>query len=91
MNPEDVVFDIADRLRKARELAGYDQSQMADLIDVSRATVSNYEHRHTRPMINNVKMWALATGLPFEWIWTGRWPGTNPRDTGQYHAHLRLA
>ena len=80
---DDVAFDVADRLRKARELAGYDQGELSRLIDVSRTTISNYEHRHVRPVRNTVKLWAMATGVPYTWIMTGVWPDNSRGDTGK--------
>ena len=36
-------WTMGDRLRKAREAAGFDQVDLAELIGVSRTTVSNHE------------------------------------------------
>ena len=36
-------WSIEDRLRKARDLTGLDQDEFAELIGVSRGTVSSYE------------------------------------------------
>ena len=82
LRPDDVSFDVADRLRKAREMAGYEQGELAKMIDVSRTTVGNYEHRHVRPVRNTVKLWAMATGVPYTWIMTGVWPDDSRGDTG---------
>lgn len=42
-------WTLADRLRKAREMAELDQAQMADRIGVSRRSVINYEKANTDP------------------------------------------
>lgn len=67
------AFTLADRLRKAREHAGLDQTQLAALVGVSRVTVSKYETgAPTRPAA--VRLWALATGVDREWLETGESP-----------------
>lgn len=65
-------WTVGDRLRKARELLGLDQGPFALLIGVSRGTVSNYERGLTeryKPVVMNA--WALATGVPVEWLESG--------------------
>ena len=78
VDAETLSFDMADRLRKAREVNGYDQGELALLIDVSRATVVNYEHRNVKANRNTIKLWAVACGVPAEWIFTGVWPEDEP-------------
>lgn len=73
------AWTIGDRLRKARELAGFEQIQFAEHIGVDRRTVSNYE----RDVTSNhktiyLRARALATGVSLEWLQTGR----NPRQDG---------
>lgn len=55
------TFTLADRLRKAREVAQLDQVELADEIGISRQTVSNYETGSTQPRKIALKAWALAT------------------------------
>lgn len=66
-------WTMGDRLRKAREEAGLDQAALAEALGVSRATISNHEvgtgKRGTSRMM--IRAWALATGVPAEWIETG--------------------
>lgn len=64
-------FDMADRLRKAREVAGYTQGEMAARLSVSRQSVNNYEHRRTAPLPAIRKAWAEACGVSDEWLLTG--------------------
>ena len=68
-------FTRADRLRKAREELGLDQGAFAELIGVSRGTVSNYE-RGTTPAdrIVVLRAWALATRVSYEWLLHGETP-----------------
>ncbi|MDU5380556.1 MAG: helix-turn-helix transcriptional regulator, partial [Actinomyces sp.] len=67
-------FDRSDRLRKAREHAGLEQAQLAELIGVSRNTISGAERGANTPRRHVVMAWAMATGVPVEWIETGRVP-----------------
>jgi transcriptional regulator with XRE-family HTH domain len=65
-------WSITDRLRKARELTDLDQDEFAELIGVSRGTVSNYERgtdTHKRPYL---LAWAIGSGVSYEWLVTGR-------------------
>jgi len=64
-------WTLTDRLRKARESAGLDQRAFAERIGVSRSSITNYETGHTHPRDSILKLWALGTGVPLEWIKTG--------------------
>ena len=64
------TFDLADRLRKSREMLGVDQATMADLIQVSRNSVSGWESRKHTPHPKNLRDWADATGVDVEWLVT---------------------
>lgn len=78
------TFSMGDRLRKARELTGLDQEQFAEKVGFSRGTVSNYERSTTekrKPLY--VRQWAMATGVPLEWLETGTGPVTTPPDGGK--------
>ena len=67
-------FTVADRLRKAREVTGMDQTQFADRAGLSRAGVSKAERGETVPRRSTLKLWALASGVPLHWIETGETP-----------------
>lgn len=69
-------WTLADRLRKAREQIGLDQTEFADRLGVSRSSVSNYERGTTAPRRIVLNAWAMATGVPIEWLRDG---STNPR------------
>ena len=64
-------FDMADRLRKAREVAGYTRGELAERLSVARQSVNNYEHRRTKPIPAIRKAWAEACGVSDEWLLTG--------------------
>ena len=66
-------FSVHDRLRKAREHSGLSQLELAEAMAVSRNTVSNYESgavTNLRKLVLNA--WALSTGVPVEWLRTGK-------------------
>lgn len=65
-------FTFGDRLRKAREHAGVSTDEMAVVIDVSGRTIGNYENDRTPVRGPVVKAWAMRTGVPVEWLLTGR-------------------
>ena len=68
-------FTRGDRLRKARELTGLNSTEFAELIGVSQKTVNNAESDRTakiRKIVVNA--WALATGVPAQWLLTGEAP-----------------
>ena len=71
-----------DRLRKARQLTGQTTREFAATIGVSQKTVCNAEAdaHATRKIVLNA--WALATGVPVEWLRDGdvvRHQGLEPR------------
>ena len=68
------TWTVADRLRKAREHAGLDQTELADLVGISRNTISNYERGQTAPKRPVLLAWSLATGVPRAWLETGAEP-----------------
>jgi transcriptional regulator with XRE-family HTH domain len=70
-------FDLADRLRKALRTSGVGAIEMADYLGVSRNTVSNWINGHTPPRDAYLRLWALRTGVPFEWLERGEVTPTN--------------
>lgn len=67
-------FDLSDRLRKARKTTGLDIRAFAEKVGISKATVTNAESGKNRPQKNTIKIWALATGVDYEWLLTGKTP-----------------
>lgn len=70
------VWTVADRLRKARVSAGLAQRDLAQLIDYSHGAIAQWEsgNRQVRPRV--LKLWALATNVPYEWLSYGDSPPT---------------
>lgn len=62
------VWDITDRLRKARESAGLDQRALAGRLGIGHATVGNYERGVTTPKRPLLLAWAMATGVDLPWL-----------------------
>jgi transcriptional regulator with XRE-family HTH domain len=85
------VFTLADRLRKAREVLGVDQAELAEILGVSRSSVSNAETGSAVPRRITMRAWAEATGVPLEWLTTGEWAprGSNPQPTDWVSAQVR--
>ena len=64
-------WTIGDRLRKALAVSGVKVSEMADELEVERNTIGNYMAGRTRISGAALKLWAMRTGVPLEWIRTG--------------------
>ena len=67
-------WSLADRMRKAREVTGLDQTEFGERIGASRATVSNAERGNTTPSRLVIRAWALGSGVPLVWLETGNAP-----------------
>lgn len=63
--PARIHFTQADYLKKAREIAGLTQQQLADRIGIDRASVISYEKRGTRKQYI-LRDWADVTGVARE-------------------------
>lgn len=68
------VIGVQHRLRIAREFAGLEQADLAEMVGISRTSVSNAESGKTRPRKITLNAWALATGVPVTWLQTGEAP-----------------
>lgn len=66
-----------DRLRKAREVAGYNQTELAQIIGVARTTVAGAEQHTREPRRPVLVAWSLACGVPLQWVETGETPPPN--------------
>jgi len=88
-----------DRLRKARSLTGQTTREFAETLGVSQATITNAENDHRAVRRITLRAWAMATGVPVEWLETGVVPpaggprepdewapwGSNPQPTDYVH------
>lgn len=67
-------WDVADRMRKALRVSGVGVQEMADYLGVARNTVSTWINGKIDPSVQTLRLWALRTGVPFEWLQTGEDP-----------------
>lgn len=67
-------FDLADRMRKALRTSGVGVQEMAEYLGVARNTVSTWINGRIEPNRQTIRLWAMRTGVPFEWLSTGDYP-----------------
>ena len=61
------------RIRMARRHAGLSQTALASAIGVQRSAVSHWETNNDKhPSVTHMREVALACGVQFEWLATGR-------------------
>ena len=65
------VFTLGDRLRKARDVTGMSQQQMATSLGIGRRSVSRYEDGDQEPKRGVVMAWSMVTGVPYRWLAEG--------------------
>ena len=66
---------------------------MAEFLGVARNTVSTWINGRIEPSTQTKRLWALRTGVPFEWLDTGEVtpaadPGTRAATTGRYPGNV---
>ena len=66
------VFTRGDRLRRAREDTGMTQRRLAEVIGVSQKTITDAEGDRRQPRRILINAWSLATGVPADWLMTGK-------------------
>lgn len=62
-------FQIGDRMRKARRSTGATMAEIADVLNVSRQTIHDWENGRRRPSKIAVFAYAAVTTSDFEWLW----------------------
>lgn len=80
---ERLRFTLGDRLAKALNIAGITSNEMGDYLGMSRTTISNYTNDRTDPKLQTLRLWALRTGVPLEWLRTGRIDGDTTPPSGE--------
>lgn len=66
-------MDLTQRIRTARRHGAISQASLAQQVGVHRSAVSHWESRKPkRPNIGHLLAIAVATGVQFEWLATGR-------------------
>lgn len=85
-------FDLTDRLVKSLKVSGLKVEELAHLLAVSRATIANWTSGRTPIRKNDLLAWAYHTGVPLEWLETGKIPpsgGDDPDDGNKVVSFLR--
>lgn len=72
-------FDLADRLRKALRHSDTSVAEMAEYLEMSRGTIGMWIRGETQPKRAIVRLWALKTGVSYEWL-LGEGPGWTTAD-----------
>lgn len=75
-------FDLADRMRKGLRITGSTVQEMADYLGVTRTTVSNWINGHITPSKQTQRLWAMRTGVSYDWLVTGESPHQLDADEG---------
>ncbi|QNQ91501.1 helix-turn-helix domain-containing protein [Corynebacterium poyangense] len=75
-------FELSDRMRKAREVAGLTQDELSERSGVGRATIARIEYGKGTPRRASLIALAFATGVDLHWLETGETPAGNSPDGG---------
>ena len=67
-------MDVSSRLQELRKEAGYSQEQLAEMLGVSRQSVSKWESGQTNPDINNIGRLSEIYGRSTDYIIFGEEP-----------------
>jgi len=67
------TWTLADRLVKARQVAGYTQAEFAAVTGISLATIKRYESGTHNPKRAMVLGWSVACGVDPDWLETGNY------------------
>lgn len=62
------TWTFQDRLRKAREHAGLNQSALAEKLEVAPGTIQRWETGVRSPSKKSLQALAEVTGVPLEWF-----------------------
>src|SRR5260221_536610 len=65
------IWDLADRLSKSLRETNISVAEMAEHLDVSPRTISNWLSGPFKPPATAVMVWALRTGIPFTYYCHG--------------------
>lgn len=82
-------FGLRDRLRAAREQAGFTTRTFAERTGISKNSISNYETGKTTPRRPQIMAWAMATEFDFDWLESGATPESDGPDGGIAARHAR--
>ena len=80
-------WTVADRLRKAREVAGFSQAELSRETGFSRATIGNAEQAVRPPRRSLLIAVSFATGISLDWLENGETPTGPETDGGEVVRH----
>lgn len=63
------TWTFQDRIRKAREHAGLNQSALAEKLEVAPGTIQRWETGVRSPSKKSLQALAEVTGVPLEWFY----------------------
>lgn len=81
--PSELEPDLADRLAKSLYVSGTSVADMAGYLEVHRNSVGAWLNRRSQPRPANMRLWALRTGVPYEWLRHGTWPDDRSEESEQ--------
>jgi len=61
-------------MTKALKVSRVGVSEMADYLGVSRTSVSNWINGRVTPSVQTLRLWAMRTGVQFEWLAGDQFP-----------------
>jgi transcriptional regulator with XRE-family HTH domain len=64
-------WTIGDRLGKTRRAAGVSSSEMCEYLGIHRNSLNAYERDRSRAPLAILRLWAIKTGYPLEWLQHG--------------------
>ncbi len=67
-------WDLSDRMRKCLSYSGIGVSEIATYFGVSRNTISSWINGRVEPSVQAMRLWAIKTGVDYEWLKTGEAP-----------------
>lgn len=73
-----LAFNKPDRMKKSLSVTGVTVQEMADYLGVTRGSVGNWINGRIEPSLQTTRLWALRTGVPFEWLERGEVPAPTP-------------
>lgn len=73
-------WDLADRMRKALRESEFGAGDMAEYLGVNRTTVSLWLGGKIVPRTSTLRLWAMRTGVPYEWLCAARDSNPEPAD-----------
>lgn len=78
----DEFSTFGDRLARAREHAGMNQSELARRLGVKLATLRNWESDRSEPRSNRLQMLSGLLGVSIVWLMSGHGDGAPAMDLG---------